>query len=135
MLDIEFFERFRNQRLETIELFSVERLLDVIVGAFAHRLHGGVDCPLACHDDALGRNPQALQLLQKCETVELRHHQVRKHDTEAVSAQMIERLLSILRDDYVVPLVAEYCAQAFRNGKLIVSDENLRLIHWFSRDS
>src|SRR5512138_39171 len=94
LLDIEFVERFRNERLETIQLFGVEGLLDVVVRTLAHSLDGGVYRSLSRNDDGLGWNRQPLELLQQRKTIELRHLEVGENDSELVRAQLIDCFFS-----------------------------------------
>src|ERR1700680_5026858 len=86
LLHVELLERLRNERLETIQLISGEWLLDVIVGAFAHCLHRGIDCRLTGYDDALRRNRAQLELLEQREPIHLRHFEISEHDTKGPGA-------------------------------------------------
>src|SRR5665647_168169 len=94
-LHIELVQRFWYERLETVQLFCVARLLDVIIRAFAHRLDSRVNRALAGDDDAFGGNPLPLELFQQRETIELGHLQIGENDSEVVSAQLVERFLAI----------------------------------------
>src|SRR5688572_24314319 len=43
LLHHELVDRLRDESLQAVELFTVERLFDVVVRALPHRLHGGID--------------------------------------------------------------------------------------------
>ena len=129
LLDLVLVERLGDQRLEPIELLGVERLLDVVVRALLHRLHGGVDRRLPGDDDALRRDLALLQLAQQREPVELGHLEVGEHDAVPLRGERVERLLTVRDDLDVVAGVLEDGAQTGRDRGFVVRDENLCLLH------
>ncbi len=120
-------DRLRDERLEPVELLRVERLLDVVVRALAHRLNRGVDRRLAGDDDALGGYRARLQLLQDRESIDLRHLEIGEGDAEAAVLKLVERLLAVARAHYVIAFVGKDRAQALGDCLLVIGDEDALL--------
>ena len=134
MLDVELVERLRNKSLESVELVGSEGLLDVVVGALAHRLHRGIDSCLAGDDDALRRYCALLQLLQQGQSIDLGHLEVGEDDAERLRAKLVEGFLTINGNGNVVPFIPEYRAQPFRDRTVVVRDEDLGVLHLILRN-
>ena len=128
LLDVELVERLGNERFESIELVGSERLLDVIVRAFTHCLHCRINRCLPGDDYALGWNRAVLQLLQQRQPVHLRHLEVGEHHAERFGAELVESLLTINCNCNLVSLIAQYRAQPFRDGTVVVRNEYLGVL-------
>jgi hypothetical protein len=128
LLHDELVDRFRNQCLQPVELLAVQRLLDVVVRALTHGLHGRIDRRLAGDDDALGVDFALLHLLQQRKAIELRHLEIGEDDPVGVVGQPFQRLLAIDGDIDGVPLVGKDRAQPIGDRTLIVGDQYLGLL-------
>src|SRR6185312_1111106 len=114
-----------DERLEAIELFGSERLLDVVVRALPHGLDRGIDRRLPRDDDALARYLARLHLLEQREAIEFRHLEVGEDDAERSLEEVLERFLSVRRDLNRIAFLLEYRAEALGDAALVVGDENL----------
>ncbi len=68
------------------QLFAVEGLHEVVACPAVHGANGGGDVVHGADDDAVGLRPLLLDLLQHLHAAEQGHHQVQKHELEAVQA-------------------------------------------------
>src|SRR5206468_10877665 len=78
----------------------------------------------------LGRDFPLADGLEQRDTVQLRHLEIGEHDAETLVRQALERLLSVGGDFHLISFVAQDGAQAVRNRRLVVGDENSTL--WLS---
>jgi hypothetical protein len=124
LLDVELLDGLRYQRLETIQLVGGEWLLDVVVCALAHCLHGGIDGRLTSHDDALGGDGAKLQLFEESKAVHLRHLEIGENDAEALGGQLVQCLLTVNRNSNLVAFITEYGTEPFRDRAVVVRDQD-----------
>jgi hypothetical protein len=125
LLDVELLDRLGQQRLEAIELVGRQRLLDIVVCALAHRVDGRFDRAGAGDDDAFRREILLLHFLEETQPVELWHLQVGEDDAIPLGAELLERFLAVIGHVDLVALVGKYGAQAGRDRRLVVSDQDL----------
>src|ERR1700737_665928 len=130
LLYVELLQRFRNERLESIQLVRGVRLFDVIVGTFAHGLDCGVHGRLAGDDDALGGNRPKLQLFQQRQAIDLWHLEIGQNDAKTLGTELIEGLLPIERNRDFVAFIPQNRAQPFCYGTVVVSDQNFCVLHF-----
>ena len=105
---------------------GVERLREVVVGADfdapndALRLVDGGD-----HDHRhVTRTRCRLEPLEDCDPVELGHDDVEKHDVDGLLGEQLERLHSVCRGVYRVPVLLEEASKQLPADAVVVGDED-----------
>jgi hypothetical protein len=124
LLHAELVEQLGNLDLELVEALGVERLLDVVRGAFLHRLDRELGAPLPGDHHELGGDALRPDRLEQSDSVQLRHLEIGEHDAESLGLQPFQRLLPVGGDFHLVTRVRENGAQAIRDCRFVIRDEN-----------
>ena len=103
---------------------ALERLLDEVVRAFAHRLNRGLDRAVRGHQHDFDVRRQLFHRAEELDAVRARHHQVRQHDLDAMSSHELERQLRALRGEHAQPFTLQDLLQARQVARLVVDDEH-----------
>src|SRR5215208_2100798 len=115
---------FRGAAQDGDQLVVSEWLLDVIEGAFVHRLHSRLQRRLRRHQDyrtvwiALSRGCQYF------DAGNVWHPNVGEHDVGRGAHEVLERLLAPLCEQRGEALVAEKDVQRVENARLVIHDED-----------
>ena len=102
----------------------LERLLDEVVCALAHRAHGGLDRAVRGHEDHLDVGRELLHGAQELEARRAGHHQIGEQDVDAVGAHDLERVLRVERGEDAHPFADEDFLEGLDVGALVVDDED-----------
>ena len=110
-----------------LEAGGIERLLDEVKDALAHRLHGRVDGALS-RDDDHGRIRRFLaQRAGERQAVELRHHQVADDDVGVPLGSDLQGVVAVARLLHVVAPALEQLGKDFARRSVVVHDEDAGL--------
>ena len=109
---------------DDLETGGVERLLDEVEDALAHRLHGRVDGSLAGDDDDRGVRRLLAQRARQGETVELGHHQIADDHVRVQLGSELERAVSVVGLVDVVAPSLEQFGEELAGRRLVVDDES-----------
>ena len=82
---------------QNLQPLDVDRLGQVVVGAFLHRLDGGLDRALRRQQQRRDVGALLLQRAQQREPVHARHHQVGDDDRRPERRDLLERLFAVAR--------------------------------------
>ncbi len=110
------------------DLVVDERLLDVVVRARVHRLDGRAQVGLRGHEDDGDVGVARARRGEHVESTDARHADIGEDDVGVGRLQLLQPLLSSLRDDGIEALVLEEDAKGVEDPHLIVDDEDARLL-------
>ena len=82
---------------EDLETLDVDRLGEIVVGAFLHRLDGGLHCALRGEQQRGDVGALGLQRAQQREPVHSRHHDVADDDRRTERRDFLERFFAVAR--------------------------------------
>ncbi len=102
---------------------ALQRLLDEVVGAFAHRLHGGLDRAVGRHEHDLDVGCDLLHRAEELETAHRRHHQIGEDDVDLVAAKELKCRARLRRREDTHPVLLEDLLDRREVRRLVVDDE------------
>src|SRR5262249_45152847 len=110
-----------------LEPGGIERLLDEVEDAFAHRPHRRVDGALARDDDHRGLRRFLAQRPGERQAVELGHHQVADDHVGMELGGQFQGVVAVARLLDVVAPALEQLAEELAGGCVVVHDQDARL--------
>ncbi len=113
---------------------ALERLLDEVIRAIAHRLHGGFDRAVGRHHDDLGVGRHLLHDAQELDAARARHHEVGQHDLHAMGACDFERRLRAIGREHAQAFAQEDFFERREVRRLVIDDEERRRVRRDPRD-
>jgi hypothetical protein len=106
------------------DVHALERLLDEVVRAFAHRLHGRLDGAVGGHHHDLGVGRGLLERAEQLLAAGAGHHQIGEHHLHAVSAREIEGGLRVVGGEDAHAFALKDLLERGDVGRLVVDDED-----------
>ena len=103
---------------------QVDRLLQEVVGAVAHRLHGNLHGRVAGEDDHPHGRVAFGDLLEKLVAGQARHAQIGDHEVDLLVGQHAQRLPAVRRRHHGVTVELQRPAQPFADVPLVVDDQD-----------
>ena len=103
---------------------DVERLLEILVGAEAHRHLRRGERPVAGHHNNRGVGVDLAQFLQALDAVFLRHADIHDHHGEGFAANQLEAAVHAVGGLHV-EFILQQVAHAFPRAQFVINDEHL----------
>ena len=116
-------------------LFDLEGLEDVVVGALLHGVDGRLDRAEARHDHGECFGVRAGDCLEQLQTTHFRHLQIADHHVVTRSLELVHGALAVVGGAHDVSLHAEKVGEDVADELLVVDDEYPRLFVRRSRFS
>ena len=110
------------------ELFQVEGLGHVVVGALLHRLHRRLHAGISSHNDDDRFRTAALDLFQNFQAAQPRQPQVQQHHVDAGGVQHAKGMFCVICNIGGISDALGNIAAAFTDRPLIVDDEQVQQI-------
>ena len=108
------------------DLFDLERLEDVVVGAALHGVDRGLDRAEAGHDDGERVGGGLADRLEQLDAAHARHLEVADDEVVVRASELGERARAVLRGAHDVAFHAEEVREDVADELLVVDDEDAR---------
>ena len=115
---------FRRLAHRLDDLHALERLLDEIVGALAHRLDRGLDRPVRGHHHHLGIGSDRRERPDEIDPRHLRHRQIGEHDIDSMLATDVQRLAPAPRREHPERFLGEDPRERLEIAGLVVDHQD-----------
>ena len=109
---------------QNLEPLQVDRLGEVVVGAFFHRLDRGLHRPLRGQQQRRHVRALRLQGAQQPQAVEAWHHQIRDHDRRPERGDLLERFFTIRGGLGQKPPVPDQLLETDPRRPVVLDDEH-----------
>ena len=104
---------------------DVDRLVQVIAGAFLNGLHGGFGGVMRRHQDYINGRIELLNPFQHLQAAQLRHDQIHQHDLRMFLDNQVQALFRIGRGEDGKPLLLQRLAHQFQARRSVVDRDQL----------